>query len=85
MIHVYVLKAKNHWRFHVGMTNDLSKRLEEHNIGRTKSTKGYAPWLLFFYEIYEDRVAARKREKYLKSGIGKEFIKQLWEEKNPSS
>lgn len=75
---VYVLKSDNHYRFYVGMTSDIERRVKEHNSGKTKSTKGYRPWRLFFFEEYLDRVEARTREKYLKSGIGKEFIKNKW-------
>ena len=62
----------------MGMTEDLSRRIREHNGGKTKSTKGYRPWDLFFYEEFEERTEARKREKYLKSGVGKEYIKEKW-------
>ena len=60
------------------MSGDVGKRLKEHNNGKTKSTKGYLPWILFFFEEFETRIEARSREKYLKSGIGKEFIKSKW-------
>jgi len=45
---VYVLKSENHWRFYVGMTENVDRRVKEHNSGHTKSTKGYIPWKLFF-------------------------------------
>ena len=75
---VYVLKSQIHWRFYVGMTTNIDKRVGEHNRGYTKSTKGYGPWFLFFFEEYTTREEARKREIYLKSGVGKEKIKELW-------
>ena len=79
MVHyVYVLKSNNHYRFYVGMTMNVERRVKEHNSGKTKSTKGYRPWSLFFFEEHDSRGAARMREKYLKSGIGKEFIKDKW-------
>ncbi len=65
-------------RFYVGFSEDVEKRVIEHNSGKTKSTKGYKPWKLFFTEPYVTRIEAREREKYLKSGIGKEKIKQKW-------
>jgi putative endonuclease len=52
--------------------------MEQHNRGYNKSTKAYRPWELFFTEMYETRVEARKREVYLKSGVGKEYIKNKW-------
>jgi putative endonuclease len=78
MFFVYILKSENNWRFYVGMTSNLEKRIEEHNKGYTKSTKGYRPWKLFFFETFQSRAEARSREKYYKSGIGKEKIKQKW-------
>lgn len=78
MYYVYVLKSEQHYRFYVGMSQDVERRLAEHNSGKTKSTKGYRPWKLFFYEAFPDRQAARAREKYLKSGYGKQWIKEKW-------
>ena len=78
MFYVYVLKSVSNWRFYVGMTGNLENRLKEHNAGYTKSTKGYRPLELFFFETYSTSVEAREREKYLKSGVGKEYIKQKW-------
>ena len=57
------------------MSENVEIRLNQHNSGKTKSTKGYKPWKLLFFEEFETRQEARKREKYLKSGIGKEYIK----------
>ena len=55
-----------------------SRRLKEHNSGKMKSTKGYIPWEMLQVETYETRQKARNREKYLKSGIGKQNIKSKW-------
>jgi putative endonuclease len=51
--------------------------LKEHNDGKTKSTRGFRPWRLIYKEEAINRAEARKREIYLKSGIGKEFLKSL--------
>jgi putative endonuclease len=59
------------------MSTDVEKRLKEHNNGQVFSTKSYKPWKLFYKELVGDRVKARKREKYLKSGCGKEFLKSI--------
>ncbi len=75
---VYSIRSLKDGRFYVGMTESLERRIKEHNNGRTKSTKGYTPWILVFFEKFKTREEARKREKYLKSGIGKEFIKRYW-------
>ena len=78
MYFVYVLKSENNWRFYVGMTDNVERRIKEHNSGKTKSTKGYRPWIFFFKEEFQTRKEARVREKYLKSGTGKEYIKEKW-------
>ena len=77
MFFVYAIKSQKDGRIYVGFTNDLPKRLEEHNSGKTKSTKGFRPWKLIYSEEIQTREMARKREKYLKSGTGKEFLKSL--------
>ena len=73
--YVYVLKSKVDGRLYKGFTSRLEERLIEHNLGKTKSTKGYRPWVLVYSEIIEDLEKAVKREKFLKSGIGREFLK----------
>ncbi len=77
-MYVYVLRSEKDGRFYVGMTADITRRLQEHNSGKTKSTKGYRPWKLFFMEVYPDRKTARVREKYLKTGYGKQWIKKKY-------
>jgi len=57
------------------MTNNLERRLGEHNSGQSKSTKARAPFQLVYNEIVESRELARKREKFLKTGCGREFIR----------
>lgn len=76
MFFVYVIQSQIDRRLYKGFTADLDKRIVEHNSGKTKSTKGYIPWKLVYYEKVKTRIEARKREKYFKSGIGREFLKQ---------
>jgi putative endonuclease len=59
------------------MTKDIERRIIEHNKGENRSTKAYKPFVLIYTEQYPIREEARKREKYLKSGIGKEFLKTI--------
>lgn len=77
MFFVYAIKSEIDGRIYVGMCGNIEKRLKEHNAGKTKSTKGFRPWKLFYEEEVLSRADAREREKYLKSGIGKEFLKSL--------
>lgn len=74
---VYALRSLNRNYIYVGMTNNLERRLHEHNFEEIRSTKAYAPFVLLYSEMMPDRISARKREKYLKSGVGKEFLKTL--------
>ena len=62
----------------VNRTHYVEKRFVQHNRGYNRSTKAYCPWILFFYEMFETREKARAREVYLKSGVGKEYIKSKW-------
>ena len=61
---------------YIGMSQDVSKRLLQHNAGKTRSTKAYAPWRLIHTEEFETREEARSREVYLKSGFGRTWIKE---------
>ena len=77
MVIVYVIRSYKGGRFYVGMTKDLGRRIQEHESGKTKSTKGFRPWKLIFTESFPSFSEARKREKYIKSGSGKEYIKTM--------
>jgi len=59
------------------MTQNLEERLLRHNSGHERTTKPYLPFNLIYTEKLPTRVAARNREKYFKSGVGKEFLKSL--------
>jgi len=60
------------------MSKNVEKRVHEHNQGRVFSTRAYRPWRLIYRENCGiNRDDARKREKYLKSGVGKEFLKSI--------
>ena len=74
---VYVLKSGVDNRLYQGITSNLERRLKEHNNGKHKSTKAYVPWSLAYYEIVNNRGEARRREIYLKSGAGREFLKKM--------
>lgn len=77
MFTVYAIKSEVRNYIYVGMTGDLQRRMKEHNNGENRSTKAYKPFVIIYTETFETRVEARKKEKYLKSGIGKEFLKSL--------
>lgn len=64
--YVYLLKSLEFDEYYVGSTNDLKRRILEHNKGDSPSTKRYAPWVLEYYEAYKTEELAREREKTLK-------------------
>ncbi len=72
---VYVLRSESNQDLYVGMTENLSVRIQTHNAGKVKSTKANRPWKLLHQEELETSLLARKREKYLKSGYGKMWLK----------
>lgn len=75
MFYVYLLQSKD--RLYVGSTNDLKRRLKEHNAGQNISTKPYLPWTLIFYEAYMVQSDALRRENYLKSTQGRRTLKLM--------
>ncbi|MBP6855247.1 MAG: GIY-YIG nuclease family protein [Candidatus Pacebacteria bacterium] len=77
MYYVYALKSLNRNYIYVGLTNDLNRRFNQHNSGHEKTTRSYAPFVLLYSEYHKTRAGARIREKYFKSGSGKEFLKSL--------
>ena len=77
MHYVYVISSKTRKYIYVGITNNLSRRITEHNRGYNKTTRAYRPFKLILGEEFTTRTAAREREKYLKSGFGKEFLKKM--------
>jgi len=74
---VYVLQSLKDGGLYTGFTNDLERRFLEHNSGNTKSNKFRVPFKIIYKEPCLDRGTARRRERYLKSGCGREFLKQF--------
>jgi predicted GIY-YIG superfamily endonuclease len=74
MHYVYLIKSLQFPdQIYVGHTNDLKKRLSNHNCGTTPHTQKYKPWKLVVYLAFDDELKAIEFEKYLKSGSGREF------------
>ena len=59
------------------MTSDLKARVNRHNDGRERTTRAYKPFELVYSEFCEDRKMARNKEKYWKSSVGKEKLREL--------
>ena len=77
MFFVYGIRSRVRNYIYVGLTNNFDQRLVRHNRGQNKTTKPYAPFDVILIESFTSRAEARKREKYLKSGIGKEYLRDL--------
>ena len=75
MYYTYVLMSKKTDRWYTGVTCDLRKRFNDHQQGKSQWTKGRGPWTLLYYEACLNEGDARSREIYLKSGMGKRYLK----------
>ncbi len=75
MIYTYILQSKKNNNWYTGVTNDLRKRFRLHNENKVVSTKNKGPFVLIYYEACISKEDAFTREKYLKSGMGKRYIK----------
>ena len=77
MYYVYAIKSLSRNYIYVGLTNNLERRLNQHQKGQNKTTRPFRPFSILLTESYSSRQDARNREIYLKSGTGKEFLKSL--------
>ncbi len=75
MYYIYILKSLKNSRFYTGSTQSLQKRLDEHNSGKSKATRFNRPFELVYYETAETRAEALSRERYFKTGKGRDEIK----------
>ena len=75
MFYTYVLRSKKDNNLYIGFCSDLKQRLKEHNNGNVLSTKTRLPVELIYYEACLEKEKAIKREKYFKSGFGRNFLK----------
>lgn len=75
MWHTYILQSNKDGRWYTGCANNLRKRFNEHNNGLVLSTKGRGPFKIIYYEACANKNDAFAREKYLKSGMGKRYLR----------
>ena len=76
MYYVYVIQSIKDKDFYIGCTNDLRKRLSEHNTGKSVSTIQRRPFKLIYYEALLDKGDAFVREQYLKTGWGRNHLRK---------
>jgi len=77
MFYVYVLQSMKDETRYVGMSQNPTERLKEHNQGESKFTKGHRPYKLIYQEVCKTRQEAREKEKYYKSGVGREKLNKV--------
>ncbi len=76
MHYTYVLYSQIDGEWYTGATSDLKARIREHAEGRVKSTERRRPLVLAYYEGCLNRDDAFRRERYLKTGRGKRYLRQ---------
>ena len=74
---LYILKSQIKNRYYIGHTNNLERRITEHNSGQTKFTKPYRPWKVVYHKIYNNKSDAAKAEILIKSKKSRVFIEKL--------
>ena len=77
MFYVYILKSLKTSEFYKGLTNNLNRRFKQRFTGKVKATAGKLPLKLVHVEFFDNRIEARKFEKFLKTGFGREIIKEM--------
>lgn len=77
MFSVYILYSFSHDKTYVGYTNDLQRRIFEHNHAEKGYTQKCRPWVLAYSETVDDKSTALRRENYFKSGVGRVEIKKI--------
>jgi len=77
MFYVYLLQSDVDSTFYVGFTEKLEQRLKQHNNGESKYTSRKILWKLVYFENFETKSEALKRELFLKKQRNKEFYQRL--------
>lgn len=79
MYYVYVLRSRNDGRLYVGQTADLKRRLAQHQRGEVTTTKRMLPLDLVYYEGSLSEISSILRERQLKTGFGRRYLKNRLE------
>lgn len=80
MHYTYILRSQKDQKLYIGHTDNLKRRLAEHNSGLEQSTKSRRPFELIFYEAFKNQYDAIRRERYFKTARGKSSLKQTLRE-----
>jgi predicted GIY-YIG superfamily endonuclease len=76
MWNVYILRSAVDKNLYVGSTDNIGRRLTEHNSGKVDSTKSRAPFSLEAYFAVKDKSIAIELEQYFKTGSGRAFLQK---------
>jgi len=76
MFYVYILLNETKTRTYTGVSDDVDKRLAEHNAGRVKSSRSYRPYSIIHVEPFETLKEARQKENFYKSSTGRRRLKE---------
>ncbi|MEX2602638.1 MAG: GIY-YIG nuclease family protein [Gracilimonas sp.] len=74
--YAYILKSEYHGTYYYGSAKDVEERLQDHNAGKQRYTKGRRPWKIHYTEAFKTRSEARKREAFFKSIDGYVWLKE---------
>ena len=74
---MYILQSQKNNRYYVGSTNDVRRRLKEHNNGQQQSTRYLVPWKLVYVKQCDELIEARKLERKIKSWKSRKEIEKL--------
>ena len=77
MFYTYALRSYKDGHLYIGLSQSPQRRLLEHNAGKTRSTRLRRPFTIIYCKGFTTRLEARHHEIYLKSGNGREFLKEL--------
>jgi len=74
--YTYVLFSEKDYKLYIGFSGNLKQRIKEHLTGHVRATKDRLPLVLIHYETFRSEADARLREKFLKSGFGRNELKK---------
>jgi len=77
MYYTYILQSDQDGTYYIGYTSDLERRISDHNSGLSRYTSQNTPWRLVYFEAFELKTLAIKRERFLKKQKSKDFYQRL--------
>jgi len=77
MYYTYILQSDQDGTYYIGYTSDLERRISDHNSGLSRYTSQNTPWRLVYFEAFESKTLAIKRERFLKKQKSKDFYQRL--------